>query len=1824
MKEFYNFFWSKKIFFLSLAILTIGSFCVWIADSQGIYNGMGATDILGNYSEDGEGNLIPDFIHNGANNGPSNLGFDGPHDATIDSINHRLFVADTLNNRVLVYNLDSNNELLDYEADYVLGQPDFESNDTIVVSSSTLDTPWSVEYDSTNNYLFVSDLGRDRVMVYDVTSITNGENAVYVLGQSTFTASGGATTQSRMNDPLGMAYDPLNSRLFVTQFAANRVTVYDFSTTTISNGKNALYVLGQTTFTGAGAANTQAGMNGPRDVVYVTSTSRLYVVQSGNNRVTVYDFSTTTISNGKNALYVLGQTTFTGAGAANTQAGMSSPYGLAYDTEAHRLFVAQTNNSRVTVYDMVTTTNGENAVNVLGQSNYTGSGSTTTQSGLFSPRAVAYDTFSDNLFVVDYGNNRLVKFNASTSSISNGMNSVDVIGQFIEDGFGGLMSISTKKGRNNGPNNVGFDTTYDVELDDTNHRLFVADTSNNRVLVYNLDSNNELIDYEADYVLGQPDFNSNTINLTQSGMSSPRSLAYSSSTNRLYVAEAGFHRVTVYDVASITNGENAINVLGQGNFTSAGSVTTQSGMHTPVALALDPTSSTLYVAQSGNHRVTVYDVASITNGENAINVLGQGNFTSGGAITIQSGMNTPTDLAIRFNTTTPLLYVAQSGNHRVTVYDVSSITNGENAINVLGQVNFSNSFQANSQTGMSSPSGLAYDQVLNRLFVAQSGNNRVTVYDVATTTDGEAAIFVLGQSSFVVNTAATTQSGMRSPSGLAHDPGNNYLYVAEYNNHRVTKFDLTTLPDVPTVPSVVSFTRQSTSLTATWGAVSGHGILYTVSSTATSTMITTSSVSVVFSNLVPNTTYSFQVKAVDQFGQDSGYSSVTSSITTNLSTPTFSAFNTFSTSSIMFTWSTVSGATGYYVSSTVSSSLITAMSTNYTFENLTPSSTYYFQIQAFDSYGSLSSFSSLITGRTYKLSDFLFQQKITGGDVSPGSDAFGYSVGLLGDHIMVGSVSNDGPTGATSSVGAVFAFDNTEWGERDESPLRGLDALSADDSFGESVSIATDGNGNTYALIGMDGDDDRGSAAGAAYVFKLVDDTWVEQDKLTASDGAASDFFGREVSLAADTNGNMYALIGAEGDDDMGSAAGAAYVFKLVDDAWVEQDKLTASDGGGGDALGISVHIVLGNNSSLYALIGATGDDDRGFAAGAAYVFKLVDDTWVEQDKLTASDGGGDDEFGENLSLAFDGRNNVYALIGATGDDDMGNGAGAAYVFRLDEDTWVEESKIHAFDGAASDAFGDSVALALGPDNQTLYAAVGATGDDDLASGAGAVYVYRASSFPRTPRNITSTALGQRAVLVSWDTNNNSTSTVYEVVNATGQVIGTTTSTRYLVTGLSANSSHQFRVRAQNALNTSEVTPYTSTSSFISTDDIVDTVTMSMPPQIGSVDFQFRSRSHVHAVTVDTIVGGIATITIQSDPVTISLAAGQSQNIDTDGNGKNDTTVTMNSVSESDANFTLSYLAEGSGGGVPLLPTNPPILLDGVKSLLINKDVASTKTREVILTIAASNVVEMAVSNDVTFNNIPFEPYVGEKKWKLDSGDGVKTVFVKLRSPAGDTIIVSDTITLENQATDGSVTKSCPLIPGNAYKSPYASSVFYITEECTKRPFKNPEMFFTYFTSWDAVSVVSITALSVVPLDQASFMYKGPLYRPTYGALIKTPYDPKVYVLIDDTKYWITDETVFSKLGYRSDWIEDVDPRLLDAYQVGEEITRTDIHPAFTLIKYANSPKVYRLEKKSGNADELVKRWVTSEEAFKKLKFRGDRIIVIRQSEVYEDGEDLK
>ncbi|MFC1688270.1 6-bladed beta-propeller [Pseudomonadota bacterium] len=156
-----------------------------------------------------------------------------------------------------------------------------------------------------------------------------------------------------------------------------------------------------------------------------------------------------------------------------------------------------------------------------------------------------------------------------------------------------------------------------------------------------------------------------------------------------------------------------------------------------------------------------------------------------------------------------------------------------------------------------------------------------------------------------------------------------------------------------------------------------------------------------------------------------------------------------------------------------------------------------------------------------------------------------------------------------------------------------------------------------------------------------------EVDKLLASDGAPIDQFGYSVAIDGDI-----AIIGAYGDDDLGSGSGSAYVFAWDGANWVEQAKLTASDGDGYDEFGHSVALDGGT-----VVIGAEGNWQ---SSGSTYVFTWDGTNWVEQAKLTASDGAAGDLFG--YSVAIDGNT---VIIGAFEDMHLGVSSGSAYVFLL-------------------------------------------------------------------------------------------------------------------------------------------------------------------------------------------------------------------------------------------------------------------------------------------------------------------------------------------------------------------------------------------------------------------------------------------------------------------------------------------------------------------------------------------------------------------------------
>ena len=257
------------------------------------------------------------------------------------------------------------------------------------------------------------------------------------------------------------------------------------------------------------------------------------------------------------------------------------------------------------------------------------------------------------------------------------------------------------------------------------------------------------------------------------------------------------------------------------------------------------------------------------------------------------------------------------------------------------------------------------------------------------------------------------------------------------------------------------------------------------------------------------------------------------------------------------------------------------------------------------------------------------------------------------------------------------------------------------DNFGAPNSI--DGE---YAIISATGDDDKGTDSGSAYIFKRSGSAWSEQAKLTASDGASFDVFGSSVSINVDR-----VIIGAYADDDNGFYAGSAYFFKNSGTTWFEEAKILASDGAIGDWFGASVSI-----SGEYAIVGAPLDDDKGADSGSVYIFKRNGNQWTEQAKLTALDGAAGDYFG--FGVCLDGE---YAVIGAYNDDDNGADSGSAYIFKRSGTSWAQEAKVTASDGANDDWFG------LGVSISGDYVVVGAYQNDDSGSDSGSAYIFKRS-----------------------------------------------------------------------------------------------------------------------------------------------------------------------------------------------------------------------------------------------------------------------------------------------------------------------------------------------------------------------------------------------------------------------------------------------------------------------------------------------------------------
>jgi hypothetical protein len=294
-------------------------------------------------------------------------------------------------------------------------------------------------------------------------------------------------------------------------------------------------------------------------------------------------------------------------------------------------------------------------------------------------------------------------------------------------------------------------------------------------------------------------------------------------------------------------------------------------------------------------------------------------------------------------------------------------------------------------------------------------------------------------------------------------------------------------------------------------------------------------------------------------------------------------------------------------------------------------------------------------------------------------DKFGYSVAVSDNTIVVGSY-NDDTTFSNGGSAYVFIRTGTTWTFQQKlTPSDGT----ADDEFGNAVGIT----GEVIVVGSHFADLPSNSQAGSAFIYRRSGTVWSETQKLlpvsTGGSVLLGDHFGESVAISS-----MIA-VGAAGDDNPETSAGAVYVYAESGGSFVQQQKIILASGTNGDRFGCAVAIE-GNT-----LVGGAREDAP-FAGqtsrGSAQVFEFNGATWVSQGQLLASDGLSFDRFGWSVAVS----NNVVAVGAREDDTAVGPDAGSAYVYKRSGTTWTEQQKLAPTDPFNGDRLGSGVALSFG------------------------------------------------------------------------------------------------------------------------------------------------------------------------------------------------------------------------------------------------------------------------------------------------------------------------------------------------------------------------------------------------------------------------------------------------------------------------------------------------------------------------------------------------
>ncbi|HTG56415.1 MAG TPA: FG-GAP repeat protein, partial [Niabella sp.] len=352
---------------------------------------------------------------------------------------------------------------------------------------------------------------------------------------------------------------------------------------------------------------------------------------------------------------------------------------------------------------------------------------------------------------------------------------------------------------------------------------------------------------------------------------------------------------------------------------------------------------------------------------------------------------------------------------------------------------------------------------------------------------------------------------------------------------------------------------------------------------------------------------------------------------------------------------------------------------------------------------------------------WVFKQKLLSADIAA-DDYLGISVVTNGTYIIAGAYGKNGSTGAVY----IFGLSGGNWVQ-----IQKLTPSSAGEGFGYSLALS--GNRLIVGAIYAD------SFRGAAYVYNLNGNTWTQQQRIVPTDVAENDTFGSAVA----TNGTQLVVTSVGKDQRKGSA----YVYSLAGSTWVQQQKLVASDGIAEDNFGQSAAM-----SANTIVIGSYGDDDY---RGAAYVFGIAGSSWSQQQKLTAASRTQNEGMGYSMSIS----GNNLVISGAGGDINGVTSPGAAYIFSTTGTTYTQQQR---FPGVAGEWFGSAVALNGG--DLLIGASLSSVGG---VASSGSIQVYESAQAMPVLWDAINATISNQQLTVSWTTSSETNNDRFEVEAST-------------------------------------------------------------------------------------------------------------------------------------------------------------------------------------------------------------------------------------------------------------------------------------------------------------------------------------------------------------------------------------------------------------------------------------------------------------------------